>query len=101
MLAYSLYGEVKALIDEPYEGYESAVLNTFGWGMIAAILILAVIFTLLPWRGAKHLDGPPETDDDPSDATYEELSSSSSGSPTETTSGASPGAAPTDIRKEG
>ncbi|MBB0967991.1 sodium-dependent transporter [Dietzia aerolata] len=101
VLAYSLYGEVKALIDEPYEGYESAVLNTFGWGMIAAILILAVIFTLLPWRGAKHLDGPPETDDDPSDTTYEELSSSSSGSPTETTSGASPGAAPTDIRKEG
>ena len=61
--------------------------------MIAAIIILAVILTLLPWRGAKHLDGPPASDDDPSDFTYD----AQSPSPT-------PGAAstvPADSPKEG
>src|SRR5699024_7986650 len=62
VLAYSLIGEIISLIDEPYEGYESAVINTWGWGMIAAILVLSAIFTLLPWRGARHLDGQPATD---------------------------------------
>ena len=77
VLAYSLIGEIISLIDEPYEGYESAVINTWGWGMIAAILVLSAIFTLLPWRGARHLDGPPATDTDPSDAFHEEQFSSS------------------------
>src|SRR5699024_5432250 len=44
VLAYSLIGEIISLIDEPYEGYESAVINTWGWGMIAAILVLSAIF---------------------------------------------------------
>ncbi len=72
VLAYALFGEVRSLISEPYEGYDVAVLGAYGWGMIAAILVLSVILSLLPWRGARHLDGPPEFDDDPSDHTHEE-----------------------------
>lgn len=94
VLAYSLIGEVITLINEPYEGYESAVINTWGWGMIAAILVLSVVLTMLPWRGARHLDGPPASDDDPSDALYEEQFSSSSSNTTP------PTAAPADTHKE-
>ncbi|MDV8000796.1 sodium-dependent transporter [Rhodococcus sp. IEGM 1408] len=72
VLAYALFGEVRTLISEPYEGYDSAVLGVYGWGMIAGIVVLSVILSLLPWRGAKRLDGPPEFDDDPSDFTYDE-----------------------------
>lgn len=100
VLAYALVGEVWTLIQEPYEGYDTAVLGVWGWGMIGAILVLAIVFSLLPWRGATHLDGPPETDDDPSDAFYEEQFSSSSSD-----SGAPGATAPetttqTDTRKE-
>ena len=35
--------------------------------MLGAILVLSVLLSLLPWRGAQQLDGPPELDDDPSD----------------------------------
>lgn len=72
VLAYALFGEIRSLISEPYEGYDAAVLGVWGWGMIAAILVLSVILSLLPWRGARHLDGPPEKDDDPSDFFYED-----------------------------
>ena len=72
VLAYALFGEVRALISEPYEGYDAAVLGVWGWGMIGAILVLSVILSLLPWRGAEHLDGPPSDDDDPSDPFYQE-----------------------------
>ena len=43
-----------------------------GWVMSMAILVLSVVFSLLPWRGAPHLDGPPAADDDPSDYTYQD-----------------------------
>ena len=72
VLAYALFGEIRSLISEPYEGYDAAVLGVWGWGMIAAILVLSVILSLLPWRGARHLDGPPATDDDPSDFSYQD-----------------------------
>ena len=72
ILAYALFGEIRSLVSEPYEGYDAAVLGVWGWGMIAAILVLSVILSLLPWRGARHLDGPPATDDDPSDVFYED-----------------------------
>ena len=67
VLAYSLIMEIISLINEPYEGYETSVIGVWGWGMIGAILVLSVILSLLPWRGRRHLDGPPPENDDPSD----------------------------------
>ncbi|GLB62625.1 sodium-dependent transporter [Dietzia sp. NCCP-2495] len=90
VLAYSLFGEIRDLISEPYGGYESSVINVWGWGMIAAIIILAVILTLLPWRGAKHLDGPPASDDDPSDFAYDAQSPSPTPGAASTVSADSP-----------
>lgn len=99
VLAYSLFGEVRSLISEPYEGYDAAVLGVWGWGMIGAILVLSVILSLLPWRGASQLDGPPAADDDPSDYFYEEgLNPPADARGTGTGTDASP---TTDIKKEG
>ncbi|MDZ4232692.1 MAG: sodium-dependent transporter [Dietzia sp.] len=99
VLAYSLFGEVRSLISEPYEGYDAAVLGVWGWGMIGAILVLSVILSLLPWRGASQLDGPPAADDDPSDYFYEEgLTPPADARGTGTGTDASP---TTDIKKEG
>ena len=94
VLIYSLFGEIRSLISEPYEGYDTSVIGVWGWGMIGTILVLAVILSLLPWRGASHLEGPPEVDNDPSDFSYEEgLTPHADGAP------AAP--ANSDIRKEG
>ena len=67
VLAYALVTTIIELVNEPYEGYDLPVIGVFGWGMLGAILVLSVLLSLLPWRGARHLDGPPELDDDPSD----------------------------------
>ena len=72
VLGYSLFGEIRSLIESPYEDYDTAVIGVWGWGMIGAILVLSVILSLLPWRGAQYLDGPPPVDDDPSDLTYKD-----------------------------
>ncbi|WP_291082149.1 sodium-dependent transporter [Dietzia sp. UBA5065] len=72
VLAYALITTIIELINEPYEGYDAAVLGVWGWGMLATVLVLSVILSALPWRGSRQLDGPPSVDDDPSDYTYEE-----------------------------
>ena len=73
---------------------------TFGWGMIAAILVLSVILSVMPWRGATHLDGPPALDDDPSDATYPG-GLNSSGDQSAATAASSNTASSTNTSKEG
>ena len=52
------------------------------------------LLVLLPWRGASHLEGPPEVDNDPSDLSYEV-------GPTPHADGAPAAPANSDIRKEG
>lgn len=96
VLAYSLFGEIRSLISEPYEGYETSVIGVWGWGMIGTILVLSVVLSLLPWRGARHLDGPPPVDDDPSDVSSEEDLATNSAA----TSPASGPSTPTDTSKE-
>ena len=105
VLAYALFGEIRSLISEPYEGYDAAVLGVWGWGMIAAILVLSVILSLLPWRGARHLDGPPATDDDPSDFSYQDELDPGVAASADTSAGTANGGAtrvtpPTDRPKE-
>lgn len=89
VLGYSLIREIMTLATEPYEGYDLNVIGVWGWGMIGTILVLSVILSALPWRGVRHLDGPPPTDDDPSDYSNEEGLSPTSDTP-----------APTDPSKE-
>jgi NSS family neurotransmitter:Na+ symporter len=52
---------IKELIDnvrEPYEGYPTWMLNTFGWGLAAAVLILGFLAARMPWRKNTFLGDP-------------------------------------------
>ncbi|MDO5663190.1 MAG: sodium-dependent transporter [Brachybacterium sp.] len=42
--------------DEPYSGYPSWFVNIFGWGMAAALVVLGIVLSLLPWSRNSHLD---------------------------------------------
>ncbi|MDO4898225.1 MAG: sodium-dependent transporter [Rothia sp. (in: high G+C Gram-positive bacteria)] len=49
ILGYSLVNTFIGLLKEPYEGYPAEMLNVFGWGMVAVLLIAAVLISMLPW----------------------------------------------------
>lgn len=63
ILGYSLINTFIGLINEPYEGYPDQMLNIFGWGMVIALLIVAIIISMLPWsktsRAALTPPAPP------------------------------------------
>ncbi|MDO5731439.1 sodium-dependent transporter [Corynebacterium sphenisci] len=62
VLGFTLLQEILERIREPYEGYSAAQLGWFGWGVIAVIVVGALIMTVAPWRGEHYLDGPPGSD---------------------------------------
>ena len=43
-----LYNEFATKIAEPYEGYPAWMLNTFGWGMSIALVVVAALTSALP-----------------------------------------------------
>lgn len=63
ILGYSLIQTFISLINEPYEGYPSQLLNIFGWGMVIFLLVLAIVVSFLPWsqksRAAEVPPAPP------------------------------------------
>ena len=50
VLAFMLVSTLIGLISEPYEGYPSGFVMVFGWGLVALLVLGAIIPTLLPWR---------------------------------------------------
>nr|WP_260444130.1 sodium-dependent transporter [Corynebacterium bovis] len=61
-LAYMLVNELITLIREPYEGYAQSQLVTYGWAVLAVIVIAAVVLTAVSFRGSTTLDGLPGSD---------------------------------------
>ena len=55
VLAYLWFTDVKAKIETPYEGYPADFLAIFGWGMMAAVLVLSIVLSLLPWSRSSAL----------------------------------------------
>src|SRR5690606_23694340 len=49
VLGYLFVTELIATIQEPYEGYPTWFLSIFGWGMVIALVILAVVLSVVPW----------------------------------------------------
>lgn len=51
VLGYTLIMEFIAQVtaDEPYGGMPNWYINTFGWGMVIALIVIAFILTLVPW----------------------------------------------------
>src|SRR5699024_6693575 len=62
VLLAMLVPEVINLVTEPYEGYSQVQIGIFGWGVVALIIIAAVIFSTRPWKGNQYLAGPPGSD---------------------------------------
>lgn len=54
VLAFTTWDTVKGLRAEPYEGYPTDFINTFGWGMVGAVLLLSVLLSFVPFRN-RHL----------------------------------------------
>ncbi|GAA1454280.1 sodium-dependent transporter [Nesterenkonia lacusekhoensis] len=60
VLVYLLILDVADKVRNGYEGYDSWVLGTFGWGALALMLVLAVAMSLVRWseRSPMHLENP-------------------------------------------
>ncbi|MCL3860950.1 sodium-dependent transporter [Actinotalea sp. K2] len=50
VLGYILISGIRTLIVEGYDEYPRWFTNTFGWGTIAALVVLAGLMTVLRWR---------------------------------------------------
>ncbi len=61
LLLVMLVQELRDKIAEPYGGYPADLLATYGWGMAIALPIIAIVLSLVPWRGSVDLDDDPET----------------------------------------
>ena len=57
-LTFILVNEFIDNLREPYEGYPSWMLNTFGWGLALAVLVLGFLAARLPWRDNTFLGDP-------------------------------------------
>lgn len=54
VLGYMLISEMLNIFKNGYEGYPSWFVNTLGWGMAVALIIIAIILSRLPWHGRDH-----------------------------------------------
>ena len=57
-LIYVLVDGFVSEIDKPYGEYPQWLLNTFGWGAAAAVIVVGVLCSLIPWRAETPLDAP-------------------------------------------
>lgn len=58
VLTFILVREFIANIEEPYEGYPGWLLGSLGWGLCAAVILLSIPLSLLPWRRDVDLSDP-------------------------------------------
>lgn len=57
-LAFILVKELIDNVQEPYGGYPTWMLNTLGWGLAVAVLVLGFVAARLPWRDTTFLGDP-------------------------------------------
>ena len=62
VLGFSLWLELKDLVGTNYGEYSDMQINLYGWGVLAVIIIGALLFSLVPWSNPHSLSGPPGTD---------------------------------------
>jgi NSS family neurotransmitter:Na+ symporter len=59
-LTYVLVDGFLDEIDAPYGDYPQWLLNTFGWGSAAAVIVFGVLASLVKWRPETSLEIPPD-----------------------------------------
>lgn len=63
VLGYLFVSEVEAKSSTPHGGYPTWFLSIFGWGMVIALVVLAILLSLLPWSRNSHAKVDPDYDD--------------------------------------
>ncbi|MFJ4044239.1 sodium-dependent transporter [Microbacterium sp. NPDC089987] len=63
VLGYLFISEIITKITTPYEGYPLWFLAIFGWGMVIALIVFAILLSLLPWSHRSHAKDDPEYDE--------------------------------------
>ncbi|OJU41379.1 MAG: sodium-dependent transporter [Microbacterium sp. 69-10] len=63
VLGYLFVSEVIAKVSEPYGGFPGWFLSIFGWGMVIALVVLAILLSLLPWSHRSHAKDDPDYDE--------------------------------------
>ena len=63
LLGYMLINEIVTKMTEPYEGYPIWFLGIFGWGMAAALIVLSVVLSFVPWGQRSKLHDDVEYDE--------------------------------------
>ncbi len=51
-----LLSEGVKVFTEGYEGYPSWFVDTFGWGMVILLVIVAFILSRLPWKNESEFN---------------------------------------------
>ena len=49
VLAYMLVTQITAYAADGYEGYPAVIIGTYGWGMIALLVVASIVLTLVRW----------------------------------------------------
>lgn len=57
-LGYMLLNELQSKIGEQYSGYPAWFNGIFGWGMAGALIVFAVLLSLIPWSRGSKLNDP-------------------------------------------
>ncbi|MEO5653959.1 MAG: sodium-dependent transporter [Marmoricola sp.] len=63
-LTFILINEFIDNLQTPYEDYPTWMLNTLGWGLVVAVIVLAALATKVPWRPDTSLEDPEPFYDD-------------------------------------
>lgn len=58
VLTFILVQEVRDTLAAPYGDYPAWLINSVGWGATIAVVVVAVVITLLPWSRRTSLDAP-------------------------------------------
>jgi NSS family neurotransmitter:Na+ symporter len=61
-LTVVLVRELTTDLGTPYEDYPTWMLTVFGWGVVAALVVLALLAVLVRWRPETSLEPPPDED---------------------------------------
>ncbi|CRZ19334.1 sodium-dependent transporter [Kingella kingae] len=54
VLGYMLISEIYTIATKGYEGYPDWFINTFGWGMAGALIVIAILLSRIHWYGRDY-----------------------------------------------
>ena len=65
VLAYTFLSDFITKLNDGYGEFPDWFVNTFGWGMVLSLVVLAVLLSLIPWSKKSNLHQEHLDDDSP------------------------------------